>query len=480
MVLNNSKTGFFVEAFASLSYQDLLRLKSDGESIVRSSHIGNIDAFTCTLLSDGFTVILHEHLECGHYLYRPNSICFEGEVHTVFNGSETVLTCSMNSAIPKWIKKKFSFKYGPFLEEVSLKKLHYETVSMLGISAILLSKCLNRIPLSIFEIWLTELVSNQAYVFHKYIDKSGASFKFSYADSFHIFFEQSGRVVALSKKICVELFINHLQRTLICFEEGLEATGIGILLSTEAYIVLTTLADICFNESETKKCSKQQIAYHLAGEKMTEYLCSSTETSIQYRENLQRIYLSLLKVTPCIIPDLILMKLVPVKILGKHLVSTPGGTNALYLLENYQKVKMDLVTLKKSFATEVSFKIPSDGLLQSEAKKVLNNLILNGLSQQKVHVVEKLFDNYDSNIVKISQVLKGYYMMLLQPQAVTDARTLLSTLKSRIVKEYSPKVCFSQYDIILSGERLYVGAEASQVRLNELKEFSDLLDSIIK
>lgn len=250
-----------------LSLDDIHQLKSNHCSVLRSAHVGNLDAQTLFLANEGFSIMLDEYARGNMRVYRP--------AYKIEKGSENLLGSKDNLPI-----SHLYFSGNTDYGNNCIATYHYDNlISLFPNSIKLTSSHLLKQEARVYEAFKI-LLQNRPQSFARLIEKDGTVFRFKKCEDEKIFFynDLGGERMF---KICKfpDIVIQGLQYTEQLFKgEQVEYSPI-VTLDVDADVSLITLCDIDWKNLSSKEYIT---AIHFSGLEMINYMVKNKNLASQH------------------------------------------------------------------------------------------------------------------------------------------------------------------------------------------------------
>lgn len=257
----------------NISLEELIQIKNNGGSVIRSSHIGNWNKSTLALSKLNFHIILHEFLKGTANLYEP-------ALYKLENRKESLSTDSENLQL---YDNSFCYKN---LNYYKPSKFHLDNLMKINNDIEIISSYFLRNKYYIEKI-VDILLAYYPNEFNKYIDSNGIVYSLYEVKSNCIYYKSKDNIIKFKFEEVRKNFINLLTSTNFCLDRNVRDNPEGILPTTKIYLLLT-----CINEIlEKNLLNKDKIElYHFSGIQMINYLIKNDATSNEYELFLNNSY----------------------------------------------------------------------------------------------------------------------------------------------------------------------------------------------
>lgn len=325
-----------------------------GGSVLRSAHIGNFNTTTLFLASEGFPVLLHEHLRGVSKIYEPAYMKLKGKRFPLTENTDlpvTHLTTADNrmTGVKKARHIIADFKNPAEFHYYSLRKLFPYKIQLVS-ELFLEQEAFFRKALGIlareFPSFFTQYVREDGTIFNLLGERFAS-------DETQIYASRSGERITLKKKDIAELTFKYAQDT-VCVAHGEESKAQGIVMSVPLYVLLTTLCEVYKNRNGEQRYRKNMVtAMHFSGAGMMDYLILKKEEAADNSRKIEEMHQALLKEMPGVLPQRINFVLIPTWVLKDFILKSKRHIKNLERLSvNYDQFIEKVAHLNKKKAKE--------------------------------------------------------------------------------------------------------------------------------
>lgn len=307
---------FDVSNGSHLSLADVSARRRGGMSVLRSAHIGNLNAQTLFLAGEGFPVILDEYATGTMRAYRPAFIRRDGTEHQVAHDPRLPAT-HLRARVAQPLQGAGS--PGP-------ARYHYTHLKALFPSTIRLTAQLlleqRQFVCDVLEV----LAQRRPESYRKLVDEEGRVFLRARLEppGRQVYSAADGSERALRVQDLPEMMTRALERAAEIGRR--DYTGPALTVDVDTDILLLTVSEVYRGrEGEARFRAGGVTTVHFAGLEMMNYLVKSARESAQHREALRGTYELLRHAFPRRLPAHLDVQLVPTDMIAKYLVTTPEG-----------------------------------------------------------------------------------------------------------------------------------------------------------
>lgn len=439
-----------------VSLEELIQIKNNGGSVIRSSHIGNWNKSTLALGKLNFHIILHEFLKGTANLYEPASIKIENIKETLSKDSEK-LQLYDNTFCYKNLKYYKPSKF--HLDNLMKMDNDIETIS----SYFLRNK-------NYIEKVVDILLDYYPNEFNKYIDSNGVVYNFHEVNNNYIYYKFKDSVIRFEIEEARKKFINLLISTNYCLVRNVRDNPEGILPSTKIYLLLT-----CINEIlEKKLLNKDKIElYHFSGTQMINYLIKNSDTSNDYNIFLNNSY-NLIKNFIGGLPTEVNFNLVQTDFI--KFISCKKSEDCVtldYIYELYLEI-LRLKEIKKQLKGKyIKYEINKlEGKKYEELLQIIESLKdnLNIRRYKKLLILAKKMEikkiiNELANIYLLDRVAKDKNIILLE-RKICDLEDNLSKIIFENINLFSDNI--TQNDLLNNNDDIYITRYGLNMQINDI------------
>lgn len=322
-----------------LSLQDILDFKQKGGSVLRSSHLGNLNLITLLLANEGIPVLLHEHLKGEMKWYRPAYMYLNEKAIKLAKESATRRRLAQINhiyfdRIPDVVKSFISNHN--HVQRPS--QLHWYALKNISNNFKLLSSYCLQDELT-YEI-INIVASTLPHLFNLYIDELGYSFELTNISFGKIkYINKKGYDKVVPSKDLAKFAMNYLTET----ENSVLDNG----SSPEGVLIHTCLIIFLLAVIEIHKYGNAFIM-HIAGKLMMNYLVGHNTNAELYQKELHTILQEVRKKSKKLIPERVDFCLIPVSHLEKLVITDVEQA----LLNNILLEKQQSYRLSENFTKD--------------------------------------------------------------------------------------------------------------------------------
>lgn len=452
-----------------MSLNELLFLKDKGASFVRSAHIGNWNKQTLILNQLNFPIVLHEFLKGNANLYEPSYVKFNNQKIKISNEDDSILQLYDNSFI---FKDVYGFFKPSIFHYESLKKLNGENIEPISEYFLKYSSFVEKI--------LKLLVSNFPCELNKYVDENGMVFYFKEIYNGLFQYNYNDEVVSFSEQEIVEQIFKLLLSSDLCLNSKKNINPSGIIMSSKFYLLLTCLCEIVKSNSTVGIVD----LYHFSGTQMINYLIKNKHMSLENRMFYEEAYNLIYNSFPNFFPKTVNINLIPTDVL--KYVGCLESCDCNYIEDIYKLYKeieyLKLIETKITNNCIIS-KYNKLFILSDDELKQLFNTYCFCLSKKKYMKLKNMILNSNINNEFVSELAN---IIVKNDDTFNKIICSLEEIKKEKQKEMDKKIeaninlfsdDFTQYDLLLNNDSIYVAHECYNMPFHEIKDFSKLIIS---
>lgn len=458
----NNKVSILIKDGSYLSLKDIHQLKDNNCSILRSAHVGNLDAQTLFLAKEGFSIILDEYARGSMRVYRP--------AYKIQYKKETALSNRDDLPVSNLYLTNKSNKYNN-----CVAFYHYKNLASLFPDSIKLtsSHLLNHKTLVYKSLQI--LSQKRPNSFLKLIEEDGNVFKFTRSENEKIYFRDdlgSERVFYISQ--LPDLVMAGLEYTeRLLNGEKIKYSPI-ITLDVDADVSLITLCDIDWNNIDNNIK-----AIHFAGLEMINYMVKDKQLAPQHSKAMNEIFNLLIHIWTKTVPEEIEILIIPTDSLHCFICETEKEekilNDALLSNTNINKLLEKRTVMWKKHQKETSEYVLA--LSNQEIVELIKNLEpIDNSPQAFIKTVYDIKKKINEGLfIERKKLNKIEFNYLLYKNMDTIG---IHEIESNITKEKEIiqksktliPASLTQYDL-LNGKNIYFPELARSMSANDLKIF---------
>lgn len=465
------------------SLKEIHKCQKEGDSLLRSAHVGNFNPSTLFLAQEGFPIILHEHIKGDAKGYKPAFLKIGGEEFLISDNPELPLT---HLKIRAQAKEKVNNILGrDFLRP---SQLHYETLSKLFPKNINLASQFFFEQEPFFGQAMEVLSKEFTYLFENYVNQEGKIYNLLENNEFgdQTYNSDSGEKIKIKKENISELAYQYLQQTIDSITKN-DKNPEGLIMKSNLYILLSSICEVYKGRNGIARYNHvQDQVIHFSGAEMINYLIRNGKQAEYNQKELNAMYETLRKTFGNILPETLEFRLVPTEMLG-HLI-----TDDYDIAEKYNDFFVANRELKKNYKERQELRrlstdkikqqvlLLDEGAIKERVLELYNQISeLPGRIKKKISDANNMLENFEMNRKSILGILVSAEIAVNDEYSKNvEADKKIREIKNRILeissKFYNYKVpATSQYDILENNVRLYFPESARELSQRELRDTWD-------
>lgn len=456
-----------------LSINDIIRMKEEGASFIRSAHIGNWNKQTLILSKLGIPILLHEHLHGDAKVYEPSYLKRRGEKIRISNNEDdSTLQIYDNAFI---YSQKYGYTKPSTYHYYALKKVsdNIENISQYFLKR---ENFLKEVLISLMPRFPSGL--------YKYVDSSGKEYLFDkILENGDFFYKCNEDIKTISKdEILNEIFkmLNGVNTSLTTKNADNPS---GIIMDSKYYLFLTCMCEL-YDRSDNFEQTTD--LYHFSGTQMINYLIKNKKMAQENNDFLEEAYRIVCERFEGIFPENITFNLIPtdcLQLIGCLKSQKCDQLDEFYRLGNrIEELRKNRLNIISQYIQEVYKRVSK--LESKQLEKIVIHL-QNHTDHRRRYKLKKLYQNKDRNrtdlISEVSNVIS---------KRNPDLSCKVETVQHNIDRNEHDRegiVCdnldlffsdFSQYDLLFDQDDVYISDECRNLSLGKIRKIGKMINRV--